>query len=389
MFNWAKKRIATANQSDPVLPTPENNHEKNHKKANHSEAPHRLGLNTADVEEVVKDERTLSVVEEGVTKPVLVPIDQLYWYNEKYLSEHFGTDKIYYYAHPEIADKELEAKAYGYIKEVISNNGVVLYDTVTAGDTVYGDLDKELNDQGMAHHKAEVSKAGKKSWLAQYEGKFTVRKHPDAKFANESSVFEVYEQSVKNGEIKYDPQTGPALLDVVEGDEAERLWKIYEGPFEKLTATHPVNGGYKKDEFMEMLSDPSTLKVVYRDNGTITTLAFFVNNLDHCDWLDKEYYQKTYPEAMETNNVYVFPGIVTDEMKRGSAYSIPMIGLLAKVQALRKTPAIIAFECTEVSSKYVPKIVKFAINSGGSAKIEGISQDQMKSRLDYYAIAAA
>lgn len=380
-IKWAKNRITSVNHSaEPSNPG------KIHEKNNNGQAPHRLGLKPEDIEAANNDERTMAVIENGIKKPVLVPIDKLYWYNKKYLTEYFGTEDIYYYAHPEISDENLETESYKFIQVVVAKKGIVLYDTVKRGEVVFGDLDQELTERGIAHQKADIAKNGKKSWLAQYEGQFVVTGRHAGTYSNDVTPMEIYRQAVEKGKIKYNAQTGPALLDIIDGDDAERLWKIYEGPFEKLSATHPINSGYKREEFIEMLKDPQTLKAVYRENGAITTLAFFVNNLDHCDWLDKSYYESQYPEAMRTKNVFVFPGIVTDELKRGGAFSVPIIDLLAKVQAMRKTPAVIAFECTETSSRYVPKIVQFSINKSGAAIIKDVKQE--KSRLDYYVITA-
>lgn len=380
-IKWAKNRITSANRSSEA-----SGKDEVHIKNNNGQAPHRLGLKPEDIEAANNDERTMAVIENGIKKPVLVPIDKLYWYNKKYLTEYFGTDEIYYYAHPEISDEKIESESYKFIQDVVAKKGVVLYDTVKRGEIVFGDLDRELTDRGVTHQKADIAKDGKKSWLAQYEGQFVVTGRHAKAYSNDITPIEIYRQAVEKGKIKYNAQTGPALLDIIDGEDAERLWKIYEGPFEKLSATHPINSGYKREEFIEMLKDPETLKAVYRENGAITTLAFFVNNLDHCDWLDKSYYESHYPEAMKTKNIFVFPGIVTDELKRGGAFSVPIIDLLAKVQAMRKTPAIIAFECTETSSRYVPKIVQFSINKSGAAIIKDVKQE--KSRLDYYAITA-
>lgn len=80
----------------------------------------------------------------------------------------------------------------------------------------------------------------------------------------------------------------------------------------------------------------------------------------------------------------MFPGIVSDEAKRGNSYATELINLATKLAAKRKTNLLITFECTEISSQYIPRLVTAAINHSGDAEVEGIAEPI--TRINYYAI---
>lgn len=370
-YKWGKNKLA--GQAEVV-----------HKTVNNGESPQCLGLSAEDKTKVLEDPRTVFVEEDGNKVPVLVPIDLLYWYNHDYLRSHFGTEDIYYFAHPDLSQKESHEKAYNQVAEFAEKGSVILYDTVTSGKSVYGDLEHELSQQGKEYRRVPITKDGRQRFLYQYDGKIIISEEGSKQFKKAPPVYEVYEAAVARGDITVDAEKGPALKDVIDGEEAEKLWAIYQKPFERLSDSHPINSGFDKAEFLKILKDPEAVKAIYREKGEITTLALFVNNLEHCSWLDARYYKSKYPEALETDNHFIFPGIVTDELKRGASYSVPLMQLLAKVQAMRESPAIISFECTDISYKYIPRIVRFAVSRSGVAKVKSLKQPV--SRFDYYAI---
>lgn len=367
---WAKNKLKDGEQLT-------------HTAANEGNTPHLVTPTVDEVQEALAHPKTLVVKDGGKTMPVLMPVENSRWYNVTYLRERYGTDDLYVYMYPAVNDAAARQDMYENIRDIVQAGGVVLYGAERVADTVYGDLSAELVDANIEHTKLSAAPEGQERFLPQYDGLFTVRGRGRERFKEVPRLHDVYLQAVAEGRIKFDANEGPALADIITGLDADRLWKIYQKPFAKLSQSHPITVGYSEEEFREMLADDETVKAVYRQNGRIVTMAFFVNNLDHCDWLDKSYYAQKYPEATATKNHWVFPGIVTDEKKRGERLSIPLLTLVAKVQALTKSPAIISFECTEVSSKYIPKIAAMAIRRSMVAKTAGFKQ---VSRLDHYAI---
>src|SRR5690606_28782885 len=94
------------------------------------------------------------------------------------------------------------------------------------------------------------------------------------------SAYEAFSSMVESGEISDGLVDGVSLVESITGDEAEKLWLLYHSPFVELAKDHPVDAGYDKDSFMELLKDPTVIKVVNRAAGDITTLCMFMTDLN-------------------------------------------------------------------------------------------------------------
>jgi hypothetical protein len=377
-FKWARARLQA---------------EREHESAPHEprsiDAPQLLGPNEADAAELLTKEGVRSIVvshEDGSTteEPLLVPTTHLYWYNQDYLQQKYGTDNIYYYAHPHInlATNDLAKEL---ITQTVEDGGVVVFDTVTDLEgNVHGDISEAFGvDSALVPEKLGGGREDR--FLNQYVGPITFTGQENVPFGQVLTLNEQYEAAIEAGIIERNTRDGASFEPVITGEDADRLWNIYDHPFEALAEGHPINAGFDKQGFMDALADPEVLKVINKVDGEITTLAMFVSDFKHCPWLDKTYYQRHYAEAYNTNNLLIFTGIVSDETRKGGAYSLDLIDLLMKVGALRKSPVVITFECGDISAEYVPKLVDFGISHSGEGFVQGL--DKQVSQLNYYAFS--
>ena len=371
-FKFAKKNLVerTADRSNAVL------------------TPQRLGLSPEDERMAMADNRTVMMNIDGTDRPVLVPIDNLEWFNSQHLIERFGTESIYYYTHAAENDEVFESLK-GKILELTDKGAVIIYDTVTAKGTVNGATEiseiRYSSDNKLAIEK--LTAQGDEKKLGQYTGVMNLKGHKRESFNAAPDICTVYNEAVASGEIEDGSVNGPSVLSVANDEEAEKLWSIYKRPFEKLSSGHPINAGFSELAFKGLMKDPDTVKVVNRSEGELTSLALFVTDLGHCPWLDEKYFTENYPRAVETGNMFVFLGIVTDENHRGASHSLTLIKLLSKLQARRKSSAIISFECGDISAKYIPRAVRYGIWRSGYASISGTKKP--KSELSYYALRNA
>lgn len=303
--------------------------------------------------------------------PLLVPVQQLTWYNMSLLKRVYGEETdFYYYAHPPIPETEesqtIVARA---IKEKLDQGAIIFTDQYTGQPDAI--LDIVSNENGYASENlggGNQLRTGEVFVAPVNVGVETISQ-------DVPSIYDVYRQCIEDGEIKPDPQNGVSLVQTIEDDDAERIWEIYENPFDKLTEEHPMNAGFTKTELLDILSDPNVAKIINRVEGKISTLCFFVQDFDQCSWFNKKYYKEQYPEYYNTNNILIFPGIVTDEHLQGSLFSLPIMSLVTKLFVKRGSNMLITFECTETSATYIPKIVTFAINhSQMGARVEEIKE---------------
>lgn len=343
---------------------------------NASDEAVKIGLYGEDIEAAISNPESFLVQyestddTESVYAPLLVPVESLEWYNTQLLKERYGTnDKIYYFAHPSVLETETEkAKITNVINTVLESGAKIIYDFYPSQQSIVQQLGLENGfktenlGRGLAAGEAEV-----------FSGVLKVgeEKH----IAKSPTLSEIYEQGVKNGEFKHDTQNGVTLETVISDKEIEKVWKIYEKPFERLSKDDAMHAGFDKDTLLGMLKDQDIVKILNRSKGEITTLLFFTNDFKFCPWFNAEYYKKNYPEYYETDNIFMFPGIVTGDSIKGQSYSLKLIDLAVKIAAKRGTDALVTFECSSVSKMYIPRIVRRAINRSGA----GTTDDFTKS----------
>jgi hypothetical protein len=338
----------------------------------------KVGLYGEDLEKALKNPETVLVgykprrKGEETYAPLLVPAKELDWYNTKLLTETYGEGtEVYYYAHPPIPSaEESQALVADVIGQKLDNGSIVFTDQYISQPV---DILESIASKHPDLYLLENLGNGEKRRTGEvfvapitFNGVTEIKEGPP--------LGEVYRQLVEDGELSVDENNGVALIDVIEGEEAEKIWEIYNNPFAKLTEGHPMYAGFTKEDLLGILRDPQVAKIVNRANGSITTLCFFVQDFDHCPWFNRQYYKDNYPEYYDTNNVVIFPGIVSDENAKGSAYSLPVIDFATRLYAGRGTKGLITFECTETSAEYIPKLVTFAINHGNHGRIQPITE---------------
>lgn len=209
------------------------------------------------------------------------------------------------------------------------------------------------------------------AFLNQYVGEVSF--YPEQDFQVVDSVLDVYDRGVESGILSAGGEaSGAVMVRTIEGEEAMRLWRIYEAPLREISISSPINAGYDQDGFLEALANPTIAKVLNRQDGQITTLALFGTDLSAASWLNVEYFAYHYPEAYLTGNILLFLGIVSDELLRGYSYSQRLISLLVKVGEVRDSKAIITFECNEVSSTYLPQLVDESLRSSNIVSVSGL-----------------
>lgn len=364
-----------------------------------ADGPVLLGVYGEDLRHTLRDLGSV-VVKSLVTdeySPLLVPVHDLEWYNLPYLQEAYGIDTpLYCYVHPENeADPVSQMAITDAITRVLDDGAVVLYDQYQDQPALMDlGLDERIaipGQKGIEHvirgsHTYELESLGARKVTKKddiFIGEITFNNVDET--APAEPIFEVYENAVLDGAIEVDRDNGPILEAEMSEEDAERVWQIYRKPFERLSKGHPMLAGFDEETLKATLLDPSVVKVVNRQNGEITTVAVFTTNFAHCPWFNERYYQENYSEYYESGNILMCPGIVSDEERRGRTFSWSLVDTMMKTLALRGSNILLTFECTEISTRYIPeKVVKRGIEASGVGTIAGI--DQPTATIDYKAI---
>lgn len=354
-----------------------------------AKGPERLGLHPDDLRSSVQNPATICTEYknsrgETVILPLFVPVEQLYWYNKDFLYNTYGDRPIYYFTHAQIPE-DGEAKFFTEVSKLLDSGAVLITDKYTGEGG--GGL-KDWEDELSSHESLKLEALGggeEKRLNLMYVAQ--VKLNDEGGVHEAPSFYEVFCHEVEAGNLAENARDGASVVDVIEGEEAERLWELYSVPFDKLTAEHPISGGFDREGFLEIMRSPDVVKVVNRVDGVISTLMTFVTGFEHATWLNEDWYKEHYGEYSETENIWIFPGIVTDENMRGQNYSAEVVKLAMAVTTKRGSDVLITFECSEISARYVPAIVKAGIESTGLGKVEGIDDyTKPADELEYEAL---
>jgi hypothetical protein len=351
------------------------------------DGPVLLGLYGEDLNAAMKDPDTIMLKYnaesvKSVHAPVLVPVKELEWYNLSFLQEQYGDDKpMYCYTHPPLIDEEAKETVMDTIKAVMDEGAVVVWDEYKESPLSLGDdWAKEEGPEGeyrlrYGDQLYEIDRLGgeedeKKSDMFVGEIKFNDLDAETVQSAR--SLYETYQDAIASGEIVSDSQNGSCVEVELSDEDADRVWKIYEKPFERLSKGNPVLAGFDEHGLKAMLKDPSITKLVSRQDGVITTVAVSAQDFEKYPWFNTDYFKRNYPEYFKTGNIFLFPGIVTDENIKSRALSMPLLNLATTLAARRGTNALVSFECTELSTRYIPRLTALAVRRSGVGEVTGL-----------------
>ena len=338
----------------------------------------KLGLYGDDPERALKDPRTVLIAqrEDHDTRylPLLVPAQDLEWYNMEVLGKIYGEQTpIYYYAHPPIPeDSASQALIKNAIQDKLDDGAVVITDKYESESPDSAFLSALRDELGVGYEMESFGSDDLPKKADTFAGPVIFEGVTEVNEA--SSLYEAYRKGVESGDFEDDPVNGVSLIETVDDNEAEEIWQVYETPFEKLGAEDPMYVGFDKETLIGILKNPGVAKIVKRVEGDIAALCFFVQDFAACPWFNEQFYKDRFPEYHDTNNILIFPGIVSDERRKGSSYSGQLIDLATKAYAKRGSNVLVTFECTEISTRYIPKIVTRAINNSGVGLVNGFEQ---------------
>ena len=130
----------------------------------------------------------------------------------------------------------------------------------------------------------------------------------------------------KAGEHRKDSVTAMKRERIVDHDETERLWEIYNKTFEKVNRLSPCRQSLDREHFMEVLHDTTVAKyLLVHTNAGIIGIGLITNDFKNTPWISSEYFQFHYPESFEKRHIYYFMGLAIDERHRGQHYSLTLI----------------------------------------------------------------
>jgi hypothetical protein len=343
--------------------------------------PQHEGLSEKEFQSAIADSRSLTVdveLEDGtrVLFPILSPVEHTGWYNQKFFENHaadFG-HVFHFCVPPALVDRVSEQK----IKEIHRNIGLLQLQNVSIV------FDEKNDSVAMSGQLSSLLDGAKIQYKEIFLGDDAKSPSRELYFVGTTKIVEKkynpfsekkYDMSdVYKHVIGHDLIDGYSTTKLFKGSELsreqlEKLWNLYEEPFQKLIENDPLRVALKKDEFTAILRDESSLSIVHEKQGMMVTSCHMVTKPETCKWLNPNFYKEKFPDKYNEGLVWYFPGIVTDINSRGGAYSQKVIGLLSELVSYGRVEPIIVFDCTEISARYIPLLVARSINRTEALKI--------------------
>jgi hypothetical protein len=163
---------------------------------------------------------------------------------------------------------------------------------------------------------------------------------------------------------------GAAVTVLLMGDtltdgQADEMWRIYDAKFDFLGESHPISMQDSKEGFFEMLRSGHTMiAATYRVADGVDELVcftYFIDDMRLLFWLDSAYLEREFRSLggqSDTMNVFT-PGLVSTGVDR--SYAPLSIGLFARACDEAGTNMNVVYENTNLSKRYVPRIVDGAM----------------------------
>jgi hypothetical protein len=303
----------------------------------HTTGPQIEGIDISQYEKVVDDPRTVFVELSDRNIPFITSLDYAPWVNREFLEFH-GHDpkKTFVQILPQVisADNpEVCGKAYDDFFSRYQDHALLI-DYPEEVEPFY----KTTEVDGITIDQLETSNETPAATF-----------HYHCKFSPDEQALDEYVPSKNAVEMSRDQ---------IESS-FDRMWSMYQEQFQLLVNDHVVNGALAKDDLYQSLTTNGVSVYAYvNDDGEIDAFGYLTEDTEDCPWLNQDYMkdlQKQYDRPL-----LFMPGIVTDlRVRRPVGQEIMKKILFENLKKFGEWA--LAFECSNISAQYVPKLVKRSV----------------------------
>jgi hypothetical protein len=178
--------------------------------------------------------------------------------------------------------------------------------------------------------------------------------------------------------------TGNDLVD--NPDIADELWLLFRDRFGWLGDYHPVSMEDTRELFDQLVMGPGSFVSTKFVDGKPVSAGIFMHDLQDCsEWLSQRCIQSLQSEAGKGYTPIFFPGIAARAENIGSSQEL--IAYHSGLAAAAGIRYALSFESSNMSSTYIPRLVKEYVNDSGSLVIDG--DVESKGTQDYWYLKAA
>jgi len=165
------------------------------------------------------------------------------------------------------------------------------------------------------------------------------------------------------------------------------LWAISQIGFGKVLGEyHPVSMEETKEFFDQVLFTEGTYTAVRYADGAPVCFGSLTENLKDCTWLDDESTAMTtiLNEAAQAGEKPLYFSEIISNGEKGARYSPDVLNTFFEVTAVTGNAHKVIFESTNLSSRYVPLLVKRACEYSEYAQFRSGKHVRLRDKLDYW-----
>jgi len=340
--------------------------------------PQLEGMTTDEAKAALEDPETRVMKLSSPDGEVLWPIFTPLRHNAEYRKQYFGDDfaNAYYFSSPfpnEIADKAFHRQLGDHLSELAEKKAIVICDFEENTSHVRDQLNEAARYDGVTIYDTTGSlERNKEPRVIHFSGRAKPTERSAGTALVEGDLNKSFQMGVSSGEFKEFPDTGPTFIlpqRITENANgiAESMWAVYEEQFDRLVATHPSEQLQTREDFLHTISDPETVNVGYFEDGEVVGFLSFMD-VEKCYWLRPEYYRERYGDAP----LVYSPEIVVKRGHEGGNLSISMLSYLANIVNRADYSTQLAFQCTNISAQYVPRLVALGLGRHGAVSFENV-----------------
>ncbi len=314
--------------------------------SHYSMGPQLEGLPIRDFQRALRDKDSISIRGIKDRSMLFVPIGYSPWINEKFFA-HCGYDvsRLLYCAQPQRKLENYQAT----------------------------DIEKSVKE-AITKHRAEgiiFDYLEGESYFEDHKFGFKI----DKLVTSDGSPAATFHYTTRGEALPNRPsfKPDPHIVSISESsgmkEHFDSIWKIYSERFQVLVDDHPIKGALGKQDLYDVLASEGSISYGYIDDtGVLRGFGYMVHDIALCPWLNKDNFID--PEGRP---VRYFPGIASDK-KNTSLVSGPLIKSFLNNYFSQNDSGVLAFECSNISSRYIPKLVKISLERAGIAHFSNLEE---------------
>ena len=293
----------------------------------------------------------------SVPVPQLSPVEVFPWLNKPHYENRFPGAEIRHLQHFEgVQPSRMVGEE---VLRVAQADGYIIFDYPESYADYPTILSGLLSSVGVEIE--EVMEIGTQTYFAGKIGLKNGVKESEPVRNMQDTFSEMQAGGIKTGKAKYES--------IIDPEQAVRMDGFYDDAFQVLNE-HPCRQGLTTQEFLETMSNPQIAKLTYEVEGETATVCVLGDDLDEYPWVNKGFYNESFPDEYTNKQILYFPALATDPDKQGERNTEKIVGLIAEMLERGNNEAIIAFDCCDVNVGMLDVFLEMMINDTPECSIK-------------------